>query len=115
MRNRWLRRGIKIAMIATVACAVLGFVVMGLWNWLAPPVFGAHTITFWQALGLLILGRILFGGFHGRPGRHMHWRRRMMDRWEKMTPEEREKFRQGWHGGCGWRGMAQGEPKVAAE
>ena len=67
MRNRWLRRGIKIAMIATAACAVFGFVVMGLWNWLAPAVFGAHTITFWQALGLLILGRILFGGFHGRP------------------------------------------------
>jgi hypothetical protein len=113
MRNRRWRRGIKFAAIGTVACAVVGFVVMGLWNWLAPAVFGAHTITFWQALALLILTRILLGGWHGRPGPHMHWRRRMLDRWEQMTPEEREKFRQGWHEGCGRRGMAPGEPKVA--
>jgi hypothetical protein len=50
-------------------------------------------------LGILVLNRILFGGFH--PGWHMYWRRRMMERWEQVTPEEREKFRQGMRGRCG--------------
>jgi hypothetical protein len=36
---------------------------MHLWNWLLPPLFGWRQITFWQALGILALCRILFGGF----------------------------------------------------
>jgi hypothetical protein len=95
MKTRWVKRGLKIGLIAVVAAAVFGFVVMSLWNWLAPSVFGLHTISFWQALGILILSKLLFGGFRGRPGYSGHWRRRMSDRWERMTPEEREKFRQG--------------------
>ena len=94
-------KGVKIAMIGVVAIGVFGFVVMGLWNWLAPAVFGARTITFWQALGILVLSRILFGGFHGRPGHGRHWRSRMRERWEQMTPEEREKFREGMPHGWG--------------
>jgi hypothetical protein len=79
---------------------VIGEIVMHLWNWLLPPLFGWHTIGFWQALGLLLLSRILLGGFggHGGPGGR---RRRMQERWDKMTPEEREKFRQGMKGRCG--------------
>jgi len=95
---------LKIAMIGIAAIGIFGFIVMSLWNWLAPPVFGAHAISFWQALGILVLSKILFGGFHGRPGFRGHWRGRMMARWEQMTPEEREKFRQGmagWTGHCG--------------
>jgi hypothetical protein len=114
MRHKWLRRGVKIAAIATVAVTALSFVVMSLWNWLAPAVFGGRAIGFWQALGLLILTRILFGGFRGRPGHHMHWRGRMMERWEQMTPEEREKFRQGWRGGCRGSATANSEPAAAA-
>ena len=34
-----------------------------LWNWLMPAMFGLQTVTFWQALGLLVLSKILFGGF----------------------------------------------------
>jgi Ca2+/H+ antiporter, TMEM165/GDT1 family len=101
MKTRWFIRGLKIAAIAVVAAAIFGFLVMSLWNWLAPAVLGLHTITFWQALGILILSKILFGGFRGRPGYGGHWRRRMRDRWEQMTPEEREKFRQGMAGRCG--------------
>ena len=104
MKARWVKRGLKMVAIATVGAAVFGFVVMNLWNWLAPPVFGARTINFWQALGILILSKILFGGFHGRSGPGGHWRRRMSGRWEKMTPEEREKFRQGIGGRCGRAG-----------
>jgi hypothetical protein len=76
--------------------------VLQLWNWLLPPLFGWRPITFWQALGILALCRILFGGF-GRHGfyrsnfrRRMEERMadRMAERWEHMTPEEWERFRQ---------------------
>ncbi len=99
-RNR-IARILKFALLGVLFVTVFSFVVMRLWNWLMPAVFGWHLITFWQAVGLLVLSKILFGGFRGGPGRHMYWRRRMIERWEKMTPEEREKFRQGMQGRCG--------------
>jgi hypothetical protein len=94
-------RALKIAFFVVLAVLALSFVVMSLWNWLMPALFGLRIISFWQALGLLVLSKILIGGFRGRPGGGMHWRRRMMERWEQMTPEEREKFRQGMRGRCG--------------
>jgi hypothetical protein len=109
----------KLLLIAPLAIigiviftAIGGGVVMLLWNWLAPELFGLRLITFWQAIGLLALCRILFGGFGMGGGGHRNSRRRMegrirdrvrerMDeRWEQMTPEERERFRQGL-GSCG--------------
>jgi hypothetical protein len=95
------RRALKFVLFAVVAVVVLSGLVMSLWNWLMPAIFGSRLITFWQALGLLVLARVLFGRFGGGPGRRMHWRRRMMERWNQMTPEEREKFREGMKGGCG--------------
>jgi hypothetical protein len=86
----------KVLLIALVAATALGFVVKGLWNALMPDLFGWHTITFWQGLGLLLLSKILFGGFHRHAGGgRNHWRQRMKERWDHMTPEEREKFRNG--------------------
>src|SRR5262245_47196867 len=81
--------------------AIGGGIVQQLWNWLLPPIFDLRPISFWQALGILALSRILFGGFglHG-PSRS-RWRRRMAERWEAMSPEERERFRQGLHGRWG--------------
>jgi hypothetical protein len=100
--NRRFTRVPKFILFAALAVAVFSFVVMSLWNWLIPPIFGLHTITFGQALGLLVLSKILFSGFRGRPGGPgMHWRRRMAERWEQMTPEEREKFKEGMKGRCG--------------
>lgn len=86
-----------------------GYVVMLLWNWLLPPLFAWHTITFWQAVGLLALCRILFSGFgmHGSPGSRM--RRRMAERWDHLTPEERERIRQGMREWWGF-GPPAGEP-----
>jgi chromate transport protein ChrA len=106
MKARWVIRGLKIASIAILALAVFGFVLMSLWNWLAPAVFDARTITFWQALGILVVSKILFGGFRGRAHYGGHWRQRMSDRWARMTPEEREKFRQGIRSRCGRAGVA---------
>ena len=100
MKSRWVR-GLKIGLIGIAAVVAFTFIVTALWNWLLPGVFGARTITFSQALGILVLSRILFGGFRGRPGYGGHWRGRMRARWEQMTPEEREKFRQGMAGRCG--------------
>ena len=105
-------RGLKFVVFAALFVTVLGFVVMSLWNWLMPALFGWHLINFWQAVGVLVLSKILFGGFRGHPGRHLYWRRRMMERWEHMTPEEREKFRQGMSGHCGPFGPAAAEPKA---
>jgi uncharacterized membrane protein len=108
-----LKRLIFIAPLAILGMAVFitlgGVIVQHLWNWLVPALFGWRTITFWQALGVLVLCRILFGGFglhgSGRSGmrRRMAERmeERMAERWEKMTPEERERFRQGMRGRCG--------------
>jgi len=99
-RNRFLRF-FKFALFALLFLAVFSFFVMRLWNWLTPALFGWHVITFWQALGILVLSKILFGGFRGGPARGpWGWRGRMMERWEHMTPEEREKFRQGMGGFC---------------
>ncbi len=106
MNRKWIARAVLFVPLAVLFVAVFSFVVMRLWNWLVPPVFGWHVISFWQAVGLLILCKILFGGFRGRPGRRMHWRQRMSERWEKMTPEEREKFRQGMGSRCGTFGSA---------
>ena len=88
----------KFAALAIVAIAVFGFIVMGLWNWIVPSVTGWRPINYWQALGLIVLSKILFGGLraHGP-----HWRRRWVEKWASMTPEEREKFRQGMR--CGFR------------
>jgi len=101
MKRNWMRRGLKFALIALLAATVFSWVTMSLWNWLMPALFGLRAISFWQALGLLVLSRVLLGGFRGRPGHAMHWRRRMHERWEQMTPEEREKFRQGMRERCG--------------
>jgi len=71
-----------------------GEIVLHLWNWLLPPLFGWHQITFWRALGLLALCRILFGGFGWHGSGSSSFRRRMEERCGHMTPEERERFRQ---------------------
>jgi hypothetical protein len=71
-----------------------GEIVLHLWNWLLPSLFGWRQITFWQAVGLLTLCRILFGGVSGRGFHRSNYRRRMAERCEHMTPEEREQFRQ---------------------
>lgn len=91
-----------IALLVVVGIAVLGGVVMLLWNWLVPELFsGGREIGYLQALGLLVLSRILFGGLRGHGRWHHH-------RWERMTPEEREKFLSARHGcGCGRSGQPE--------
>jgi Ca2+/H+ antiporter, TMEM165/GDT1 family len=117
MKKKWFFIA-PLAILAIVLFAWLGGeLVMHLWNWLTPPLFGWHQITFWQAFGLLALCRILFGSWGG-DGPRSNMRRRMRDRmderWEKMTPEEREKSRQSWRERCGNFGAPAGETKEPA-
>lgn len=101
----------RFAWIALTFAAVMGLVVMLLWNWLIPVLFSGPHIGFGQAIGLLVLSKILFGGFG--PGRwrhhaHMrqHWRKKFGEKMAAMSPEEKEAFRQRFghfKGRCGSR------------
>lgn len=101
MRMRWLLYGLKFVLFVVLAVAVVGVAVMLLWNALLPDLFGWHTITFLQAVGLLVLSRILIGGLRGRWGHRGHWRARMAERWERMSDEERAQFRSAMRRRCG--------------
>ena len=109
MRTFWIAKGIKIAFFVVLFGAAMAYVVMMLWNWLMPAIVGASIITFWQAVGILILAKILFGfgrgswGYGGHWGykRHYYWKNKMEDRLKNMTPEDREKFREEWRSRCG--------------
>lgn len=87
---------LKIVAVAVIGLLLLGLIIMGLWNWLVPSLFNGPQITFWQALGLFVLAKILFGGWGGkgrcRPG--SEWKHRYYDKLSSMTPEERERFKQ---------------------
>ncbi|HUJ12513.1 MAG TPA: hypothetical protein VL284_01890 [Thermoanaerobaculia bacterium] len=93
--KRRVGRFAAFAVLALAAFAAIGWIVMSLWNAILPGATGWHPITYWEALGLLLLSKILFGGFWGP---RMHWRRKMT---MNMTPEEREKFREAIRGRCG--------------
>lgn len=85
-----------IAGIIAVALFIFlgGKVVQLLWNWLMPMLFGLREVTFWQAVGILALSRILFGGLGMGGHRSRRWGR-------DMSPDERERFRQRMRDRCG--------------
>jgi len=98
-KNFWIKRAIFIPIAIAAGVFIFGSLVMFLWNSILPVIFGISTITFWQALGILVLSKILFGGFglgrghnhsgHNWKGHHMH-----------LNPEEREKMREEWRSRC---------------
>lgn len=99
MKSVFKRRWYLFIPLILLAFVAFGFITMHLWNWLMPAIFNLPAITFWQTIGLLVLSRLLLGGMHGHGrGHHGHrCRRDMHEKWEKMTPEEREQFRQHIH------------------
>ena len=113
MRPRW-KKLIIIAPLAILGMllfiAIGGGIVQFLWNWLLPSLFDWREISFWQALGILALCRILFGGSGWRGSVRSNVRRRMEERCERMTPEERERFRQRMRERFGF-GPSTGESK----
>jgi hypothetical protein len=106
---RWSLRGVAVLATVIAVLALLSFAVMLLWNSLVPELFRGPALQYWQALGLLLLSRILFGGLRGRgwPG---HWRQRMWrERWENMTPEERARLREQFERRCGRHSAPPGD------
>lgn len=110
-RLRWL-----FPFIALAALAGFGFVVMLLWNAIIPGLTGWAMLTFWKAVGLVILCKILFGGFPGRRGGHGgppwarhggmrgHWmehKEELRAKWAGMDEAERAKFRESFRSRCG--------------
>ena len=98
-------RKLFIFLFFTTAFLLLGAIVMLLWNAILPEVTSARPLSYWQALGLLVLSRILFGSFRfDRPGKAPeYWkkRREWRDKWMNMTEEERAQFRESWRKHCG--------------
>ena len=95
--SRKIERGIRLGIMITIGfilfIAIGGWVVMQLWNWLLPTLFGWPQVTFWQALGILALSRILFGGFGLHNSGRYSMRRRMAERKKHLAPEEQERLR----------------------
>jgi hypothetical protein len=83
--------GAPVVLFAIVFVGIVGLLTVGLWNLLMPPILGFPAISFWQALGLLLLSRLLFGGLGGW-GRTMR-KARFARGWNGLTPEERQRFR----------------------
>ena len=98
MRTTFRRRWYLFMPLIPVAFVAFGFITMYLWNGLMPVIFHLPEITFWQTIGLMILSRLILGGFGGHGRGHGHrCRRDMHEKWENMTPEDREKFREHMH------------------
>ncbi len=111
-------RKIKFGLIALLFLAAFSLFTMILWNELIPEIFKGPSISYFQALGLLILAKIFFAVGPGRRpyfmrGRHEHWRKHMEEKWLNMTPEERD----AWVKKCGswrWYGPEKSDNKAKA-
>jgi hypothetical protein len=101
-RPRGRRRFLLIPLFLLLALAGMSLIVMLLWNHIVAPVFNMPILLFWQAGGLLILCRLLFGGFKFGPrsGRGPFVPPAMRDRWRNMSDEERSQFKSEWRKRC---------------
>lgn len=102
--------GIRFILFGIAWVGIMGLVVFGLWNLLMPAILGLRAISFWQALGLLLLSRVLLGGF-GFGGSGMR-KPRFARGWQDLKPEERQRFREAMGSRC--QGIFD-EGKTAAE
>lgn len=94
-RKYWMA---KIGLGKLVGLAIMGFLVMLLWNNILVSLFGLKVISYLQSLGLLVLARILTGNFgprgFGGPGAMMHRKGFMQERWKNMTDEEKNQWKE---------------------
>lgn len=114
-----IKRGALIIPIFIGGLFLFTWIIMLLWNGILPGVItGVKVITYWQAMGILVLSKILFSGFgrrHGGGG----WRNKekwmeMKEKFSAMTPEERERFKAEWKNKCGSRWTMRQTPKDTA-
>lgn len=96
MKNKFRNRKFLLIIPFVILFALTG-IVMWLWNTILPEVIGAKTITYWQAMGILVLSKILFGGFHGfKKHKEEFHKRKLFNKMKNMTPEERARFKEMW-------------------
>ncbi len=110
MKSFWLKKALKLVFFGALFLAVAVFGTMSLWNWLVPALFHGPVLSFGQTLGLLVLSRVLLGGW-GRGGGRARWARGRAI-WQRqaaagmanLSPEAREQFRQQMERRCasGW-------------
>ena len=117
MKRFRIKKVLMVLTMVIVALLVFGLIVMSLWNAILPDVLGVKAISFVQALGILLLSKILFGfgggGFRRGPGGL--WRQQMKEKWSTMSEEEREKFKAEWKHRCGMRWRPQQQNPAAAD
>ena len=106
MGTWWISKVAKLLGILVISTVGLGFIVMMLWNALVPHLFQGGTITFPQAVGLLLLSHILLRGWgpwrYTNGWRHNRWKHRFEEKLAGMSPEDQEKFKEEWRRRCGW-------------
>jgi hypothetical protein len=108
MWYRWFYRAPLFLILGGAFILLVGYVVMLLWNALVPALFHGPVLTFWQAVGVMVLFKILFHNhrfnrWHGHgwhPSWHQHWKQRFEAKLAGMRPEDREKFKDEWSKRC---------------
>jgi hypothetical protein len=116
-KHFWIKKIIGFTALAAAFGSLLSYVVMRLWNGILTEVVHVSPISFLQAIGILVLSKILFGGFHGRwgCGPRNHWKNEMKEKWHNMSPEEREKLKEDWRNKCRtWR-RPNNEPQAGEQ
>ena len=88
MKKKWRKKIPFIILLAVAGAGAFSGLVMLLWNSILPTVLHVGMITFWQAAGLLLLARMLFGGFRGR--RHSMMGGCRGDNYRRMRWEQRK-------------------------
>ncbi len=104
----WIKKCLKALVFLTLSFGLLSWLVMHLWNWLMPDLFESPRINWMQALGLLLLSRLLVGSWSSfwkltpkeQGQKKAYWRKKWEAKLEKMPPEKREKWKQHWEMHC---------------
>jgi len=97
---------LKIIVFVPLFVFLAGYLIMSLWNWLVPELFHGPMVNFWQALGILALSKILFGGFKGKRGCCCNkggeggWKEKMRSHWGHLSSDEREHLRSRFYNKC---------------
>ena len=88
---KWI---VKMILFVLLFVTLISTVLMLLWNWLLPEIFGLPEISFWQAFGLLLLSKIIFGLPKGHKGHAAKWRPQFVSKWQNVSPEEKKQWKQ---------------------
>ncbi len=92
--NSWLiKRIIAAIVLIPLAVVLFGITIMYLWNWLMPELFGLKAINIWQAFGLFVLSKLLFGSMKISGEGKRRFKEKVQEKIDCMTPEERENFK----------------------